>query len=204
METDVEFFSELKKAYLGNRGILRTCFSMWRYDHCEFFRFHKYGIDQSEPVRVDFPLDADLTYDFTPRPIDFRPPSGPIPKSQFHAHFYNPHSNNRTWRSFCLDRIAPELLKNEHLKSLPKRRQVIVQDSKREIFWGIYAREKRCFGWVLTYGVVCNFPGLLFFFLWIFEWQHASDLQNASVPVQLSLSLTICYAALLYESRERL
>nr|POE77904.1 hypothetical protein CFP56_09547 [Quercus suber] len=36
------------------------------------------------------------------------------------------------------------------IESLPKRRQGLeMHDGKREIFWGIYAREHRCFAWVL-------------------------------------------------------
>lgn len=38
MKSDAEFFSELKATYLRARGVLRSWFSIWQYDHCEFLR----------------------------------------------------------------------------------------------------------------------------------------------------------------------
>jgi hypothetical protein len=32
---------------------------------------------------------------------------------------------------------------------------------------------------------------VIFFFLWLYQWGHGSDMQGASVPVNLSLSLTM-------------
>lgn len=55
----------------------------------------------------------------------------------------------------------------------------------------------------MVYATLCNVPGVLFFFLWLFQWKRASDLQNASTPVMLSLSLTLGLVMLVYESRER-
>lgn len=37
-QTDLTFFADLKAEYLGARGRLRFLLSMWRYDHCEFYR----------------------------------------------------------------------------------------------------------------------------------------------------------------------
>lgn len=41
MAADADLFAELKDRYLALRGPLRTCFSWWRYDHCEFFRVRR-------------------------------------------------------------------------------------------------------------------------------------------------------------------
>lgn len=36
--TDISFFESLKAQYLRSRGWLPYIFSMWRFDHCEFYR----------------------------------------------------------------------------------------------------------------------------------------------------------------------
>jgi len=90
------------------------------------------------------------------------------------------------------------------LDLLPKRTYALELDvdNKREIFWGILAHERRAFAWVLAYFCLCNTPATIFFFLWLFEFHHATALQNAVVPLLLSLSLTAEFIAVLYESRD--
>lgn len=78
-----------------------------------------------------------------------------------------------------------------------------MDDGEREYFYGLYARERRSFFRVMIYMSLCNVPGVVFFFLWLFKWGHDSDLQNASIPVMLSLSFTLGFVMLVYESRER-
>lgn len=38
IHSDLAFFSALRTQYLKARGRLRFFLSMWRYDHCEFYR----------------------------------------------------------------------------------------------------------------------------------------------------------------------
>jgi hypothetical protein len=38
MQRDEDFFSALQREYLRVRSRLARRFSMWRYDHCEFFK----------------------------------------------------------------------------------------------------------------------------------------------------------------------
>lgn len=148
---------------------------------------------------VDFPLDDDHDYDFAPRPLDSRPPAGPIGEDEFYDYFYH---YSPAWRR-CRPHILSSAPNNSALGSLPKRKLVLdMEDGQREVFWGIYAVERRSFRWLLAYGCLCNVPGVIFFFLWLFQWKHASDLQDGSVPVMLSASLTAIFVALLYESRQ--
>ena len=77
-----------------------------------------------------------------------------------------------------------------------------MQNGVRETFWGVYARERRSAARVSIYGLLANSPGIVFF-LWLFQWKHESDLQNGTVPVGLSLSLTMLFVAFVYETRER-
>lgn len=52
MKADVEFFSGLKAEYLKVRGLVRKWFSMWRYNHCEFFRVSSSCLSSSETADV--------------------------------------------------------------------------------------------------------------------------------------------------------
>jgi len=72
----------------------------------------------------------------------------------------------------------------------------------REEFWGILAQEQRAFAWVLVYFFLCNTPGTIFFFLWLFDLHHAADLSDAIAPLTLSLFLTGGFIAILFESRD--
>ena len=87
----------------------------------------------------------------------------------------------------------------EVMESMPKRDRVVVEDGrgeKMETFWGLAAREKRCFFRVCVYGAACMTPSIAFAFAWLCSWGHAGDLQNASVPAVLSLGLlTVLWAA---------
>jgi hypothetical protein len=60
--------------------------------------------------------------------------------------------------------------------------------TKRESFWGIYAQERICLRWVLFWNAVCISPGVVFFFLWLFELGGVTDLQTAGVPITTILS----------------
>ncbi|KAK4629728.1 hypothetical protein CLAFUR4_08611 [Fulvia fulva] len=153
---------------------------------CE--QFHKYTLgdqDEGAPRRIGFPSKDNTDYDFIPRPIEPSPPGGPVSEQEFRNRFHKS----------CDDQGV--------VASLPERKTPLnMQDGNREIFWGIYARERRSFARVLAYGFSANVPGIVVFFLWLFRWDHASDLQNAAVPIGMSLSLTMLFVALLFESRE--
>nr|POF02944.1 hypothetical protein CFP56_78927 [Quercus suber] len=159
------------------------------------------------PIEIDFPRDDNSEYDFFPCPLESasRPPHGPISVGEFRDHFYRSYYPCHTWYRYQHRRRLFGQVNTTAIESLPKRKQELeMHDGKREIFWGIYARERRCFAWMLGYVFLCNLPGLLFFFLWLFQWEHASDLQNVAVPVGLSLSLTISFVgSLLAGSQSR-
>ncbi|KAK4897701.1 hypothetical protein LTR27_004473 [Elasticomyces elasticus] len=42
-------------------------------------------------------------------------------------------------------------------------------------------------------------PSTVFFFLWLFRWSHVNDLQNASVPITVTLELWAVFAAVLWQ-----
>ena len=91
----------------------------------------------------------------------------------------------------------------EALEAVPKRHtQVNMDDGLTELFYGLYAKERRSFVRVAVYACLCNLPGVVFFFLWLFQWGHGADLQSASVPLTLSLSLTLGFAAVVFGTRD--
>jgi hypothetical protein len=98
-----------------------------------------------------------------------------------------------------MKRWAPGLVDTDAVDMLPKRQSSLeLRDGKRDVFWGLLIREARSDFIVSLYVLLFNLPGLVFFFLWLFLWNHDSDLQNAAVPVLTSLSLTIGFVGFLY------
>ena len=207
LRTDVEFFDSIKSRYKKRRGWYRLWFSTWIYDHCDFFLFQKHAINSSARLRIGFPDDTDLTYDFSPRPPEYMPPDGPISHDEFHFHYYYDHcpsylSWKRWFATSYFTTTGPSVASRTALDAVPKRKSELnKEDGKRELFYGLYAKEARSAFRVVMYISLCNIPGVLFFFLWLYQWGHGSDLQGASVPVNLSLSLTLGFLGWLYWTR---
>ncbi|PPJ56174.1 hypothetical protein CBER1_09082 [Cercospora berteroae] len=206
LRSDSEFFRRLKSEYLLLRGSFKRWFSWWQYDRCDFYQFSKYpmtGEDEAVPQHIGYPETTNAEYYYDPRPIDPCPPSGPISDQEFRNRFHKSCHRYYSWHLWHKRKLAGRLHGQQAIARLPKRDTALnMQDGKREIFWGLYARERRSFARVFAYGLLANTPSIVFFFLWLFRWGHASDLQNAAVPAGMSLSLTMLFMALLYESRE--
>ena len=95
------------------------------------------------------------------------------------------------WR---LRHLGLSLVERGAFDSAPKRiMKLDMQDGRRELFYGSYAKEARSALRVLIYMSLCCWPSVIFFFLWIYRWGHGADLQGAAVPVQLSLTLVASY-----------
>jgi hypothetical protein len=195
----------MKADYDQNRGWLRLWFSMWRYKCSEFVLFHKYGYRRGARVDVGFPDDNDQMYHFLPRKPTPPPPNGPITKEQFQDHYYLDHCPCLyDWKRYQLSYRGHFNKANRvALDAVPKRLvRINMDDGVDEQFYGLYAKEERSFLRVAIYAFLCNLPGVIFFFLWLFQWHHASDLQNASSLLTLSLSLTIGFAAVVFGTRD--
>ncbi|KAF2168819.1 hypothetical protein M409DRAFT_20835 [Zasmidium cellare ATCC 36951] len=218
MPIDREFFSKLKEEYFSARGWLRNWFSMYRYDHSEFFRvreaflipkqqklkaskFRKYDVDSSEPVDMDYPQDQHPEYEFAPDPLaeHSRPPHGPIGPLQFFNYFYR--CKDDSWYLFQRQRLFPNRVKADSLKALPKhKRELDMSDDQTVLFWGIYAKENRWAIWVFAYIFLFNVSWILFAILWMFPWGHRADLQNGFVPLGISITSTMGFLALMVAS----
>lgn len=88
-------------------------------------------------------------------------------------------------------------------QALPKRTQPIkLETAHPEVFFGLYAREKRSFfGFCVWFFVLLLAPAL-FFFLWLYCFGKSSELPIAAVPLSITLpSLALLFAQLVH-SRE--
>jgi hypothetical protein len=195
----------MKAAYNKARGWPRLWFSMWQYKYSEFVLFHKYGYGRGARVDIGFPNDDDQMYHFLPRKPSPPPPNGPVSREQFQDHYYLDHCPSlHDWRRYQFKtRGHFNKVNRVALDAVPKRIvQIDMDDGVDEHFFGLCAKEERSFLRVAVYACLCNLPGVVFFFLWLFQWGHGADLQNASVPLSLSLSLTLGFAAVVFGTRE--
>ena len=123
-----------------------------------------------------------------------RPPMAP---HEFNHWFYKD-----TW-SKRVQRLSSKQRHQERKKRLcfPLGSKCVVEDKipKRETaleegvpvsedFWGLYVVERRSIFRLGVYSLLFLFPSIYFFFAWLFQWGHLGDLQNASVPIMLSLA----------------
>lgn len=205
LKSDVQLFAKMRTSYDKARGWPRLWFSMWQYKYSEFVLFHKYGVRRGARVDVAFPSEHDQMYQFLPRKPHPAPPKGPITPEQFEDHYYNDHCPCwYDWRRYQLSyRGHFNKVNRVALDAVPKRIvRIDMDDGIDEHFYGLYAREERNFLRVVIYFCLFNLPGVVFFFLWLFHWYHGSDLQTASVPLTLSLSLTLGFAAVVFGTRD--
>ncbi|KAG7145413.1 hypothetical protein HYQ46_005844 [Verticillium longisporum] len=183
--SDDELFCWIQEQYFLLRGRLGAFMSIRIYSHCDFYMFHKYDTEMYSPVQQHSFPGNELPYDFSPKPMH---PVPPISDDQFYHRFYacyNPTSLHRLFhkcRKRCGDRAD--------VGSFPLRRHgLLVEDTTKEYFWGIYVVTSISFIRVAVYSSLCCLPGFVFFFLWMFSWGHSGDLQNAFVPICFSLAL---------------
>lgn len=119
----------------------------------------------------------------------------PITKHMFNDFFYSCYDSKNLKHSFLHKFLSScdviETLSHDLLENMPKRdREVLAgaQFSRVEHFWGIVAREERSALRVIVYMLLSLMPTLWFMFMWLFSWGHEGDLQNATVPVTISVA----------------
>ncbi|GAB7333728.1 hypothetical protein MBLNU13_g05263t1 [Cladosporium sp. NU13] len=205
IRTDIQFFDRIKSEYNAARGWFRLWFSTWRYDHCEFMQFQKIGIRLGARLQIAFPAPTDQLYDYMPKPLKEMelPPHGPISPDEFRQHYYYQVCPSLlSWERWHGRRTGLSLAETKAFDAAPKRVvELDMQNGRREIFYGLYAKEARSALRVAIHMSICCFPGVIFFFLWLYQWGHGADLQGAAVPVQLSLTLVAGYLGVLYWTR---
>lgn len=120
----------------------------------------------------------------------------PISQHEFYDRFYGKVSSCRGIIS-CETSNECECGFYDAVERIPQRIKQSAhgpQESRQQI-WGIIARERKSRLRMLIYIVVTSIPGYIFFFLWLFAWDHES-LQDASSLLVLTLSFwAILFAA---------
>lgn len=152
----------------------------------------RYGPRRFSPgAEFSFPSEGDIEYSFTPRPMTYTP----ITKHMFNDLFYACYDKNtiahrlHSLSSLC-DHIV--VLADDLVGHIPKRDRLVVADArgdKVEIFWGLVAREQRSALRVSIYMLISLIPSIWFAFAWLFGWGHAGDLQDATVPLTLTVAM---------------
>lgn len=163
-------------------------------------KFSRYGVKSCHPRSIGFPsLDDDL-YDFEPRPLEDEPPHGPITSSEFYDQFYNTSHVLFDWRDKqCSSLFHPN--ETRCLGSVPKRVQSL-EDDVSSTFYGLYATEKFAIAWFLAYLFACLVPGVMFFFLYVFQWKH-TELSNGAIPLTLTITTFACLMTYVFRSRDK-
>ncbi|KAI0120322.1 hypothetical protein F4776DRAFT_633767 [Hypoxylon sp. NC0597] len=179
------FFSTLRAKYFELRGSFRGWFSVWRYSHCDFYMCEKFDDHEFAPKHKNaFPEHTNTDYEYQPKPMDNIPP---VSEHEFQKRFYACHKSRplHHWYHKCKPLGSHSY---DILDLFPKKKTEFEEGGdKREIFWGIYAREIISLRWVLTYNLVCVFPMLAFLLVWIIPAGQDTDLQNPSVPFSMML-----------------
>jgi hypothetical protein len=142
------------------------------------------------PRGKSIPDPGDVNYRYSPKPAE----SPPITEHEFRRRFNACYdrclaSRISAFRHFHKCR-SPCRHSQDALSRIPKRlRDLEESGDKREIFWGIIAKDRISVVKVVIYHILILCAPFLFCFLWLFSWGHSGDLQNASVPAVMTVSL---------------
>lgn len=112
--------------------------------------------------------------------MDYEPPISP---HEFEDRFYG-----RAGIRSCLEG-HPCNTERDAVDRIPQRKESLdSHERQRYEFWGLIAREKKSALRLVIYVFFSSVPGLIFFFLWLFQWHH-ENLQDASVLLMISFTL---------------
>jgi hypothetical protein len=189
--TDDRFFEKLKREYTRIRGSFRQWLSLWRYHHCDFVKFEKFDDQEVATLELSMPEPTNKSYHYKPKPVEHMPPISP---HEFYRRFHSCCGSCKTSKTafprfphYCKKTCRRSM---EALERIPKRTLLVeILGDSRDIFWGIHAVERLSFFMTAIYHILILAPPLIFWFLWLFQWGHSGDLQNAAVPFLSALGL---------------
>lgn len=149
------------------------------------------------PVREEFAPDRP-DYDFNPRPMS---PFPPYRWHEFYHRFYSCY-DQRTYLHWFHKCRRPEFAPFEFQKLPRSKERINAGLNERKEFWGIYARDQVMACRVVAWSIVAVAPAASFFFLWLFQLGGVEDLQNASVPLTITVGLLSLLWMILYQDSE--
>ncbi|KAI3401301.1 hypothetical protein diail_12007 [Diaporthe ilicicola] len=130
-------------------------------------------------------------YQYGPQPMKQPPITEHMFNDLFYACYTDDSVAHRLHSLFMSSCDVAEDLPDELLENIPKYDREIVPSTrftKVETFWGIAAQEQSSAIRVVAYMLLSLSPTIWFMFAWLFSWGHAGDLQNATVPITISLA----------------
>ena len=178
-QNDEAFFEELRKAFRRLRGFWQYWLSPFQFDHCEFWKFTRFYVNELARAGKCLPLDP--IYQYRPRPPGIHP-DPPIQPDEFRRRFYTDLSN--------------PCGRGEALERIPKRQtrfQINLHVDGYEDMWGLLVELRPSFLVALVWGLVITAGGWGFLGWWISG--HKDDLQTAAVPVMLIMTILMTYLA---------
>lgn len=124
-------------------------------------------------MKDQLPETSNSDYDYAPKPMVNIPP---VSQHEFYIRFYGCRKRGSLYRSSACKRLQScDTL--SLLSLLPKKRSAREEGGDaRELFWGIYARERVSLASILLYNVACIFPMFMFVVLWLLPLEHRGDL----------------------------
>lgn len=157
-------------------------------------------------LKFELPPDHDDEYRYRPRPIY----SAPVTKHMFRHYFYGCYDRSTLAHRIhtCLPLAPACRIRNpaaELLEFLPKRDREVspeAQSDKIEVCYGLAARECRSFFRVIVYLCLIVSPAIWFVFAWLFAWGNRGDLQDATVPMTLTLAVLSMLWAVVYSGSD--
>jgi hypothetical protein len=185
MQDDDTFFKELRNHYRILRGFWHYWFDIRQFSFCHASRFEKYYVDCLVWRRNEMPPDEE-TYEYIPRPA-LTPYEGIL-----HEH---------EWQHRFQGLKTPGL--QDVVKRVPKRncRFQLSTHVSREYLWGLHIQLRLCEDMVFAWMVAITLGGgTVFMALWL--GRHPGDLQNASVPMSLSVSIVTLLCLLLNKLKD--
>lgn len=157
-------------------------------------------------LKFELPADDDDEYHYRPRPTY----SAPVTKHMFRHYFYGCYDSSALSHRFhaCLPLAPTCRIRSpvaELLEYLPKRDRKVAaaaQSDKVEVCYGLAAREFRSFFRVVVYLCLVMAPAFWFIFAWLFAWGDRGDLQDATVPMTLTLAVLSILWAVIYSGSD--
>ena len=160
------------------------------------FQFEQYHQDRCSQLTRGIPPHTESAYFYDPKPMDAEIP---ISRHEFYDRFYGRVTSCQgTTLGAVSQRDGCDCGSHETVDRIPQRIRGLDQESRkgrRPHVWGIVAREKKSRLKLLVWIILTSVPGYIFFFMWLFAWDHDS-LQDASSLLVLTFSFwAILFAA---------
>ncbi|TDZ23415.1 hypothetical protein Cob_v003843 [Colletotrichum orbiculare MAFF 240422] len=181
-----DFGQQLCQVYRELKGFWRFWLSPYGFSGCDFARFEKYGRNMYTYRCLEVPGVGQPDYYYVPRPILDNPP---ISHTEF-KRLYDFGRKSKAWASGLPFHSSCTCDFSEStVASIPQRYyELNERGTDREVFWGLYIRERRSALMTSIVVFLCLSPFYAFCALYLTGYVEG-DLQNALTPLTVALTL---------------